>query len=323
MKKFFGKWLSLVFINVLLPFSLNLFANQSSSAFNKWWHKEITAIDLENYHIVIIVFIAIGCGLVGFFACRVLFEVKKKREKQQNSSIYKLQQEFRDIVDDIDYIQSIQLYSYRLETRGSEERICVKYLCGDCETDININAIQQEYYSIPIKLYKKYNEAAIKFNKFLSENTVGRLDDWNQYKTIAQRITEDLNKTMFNDNTVDDRKCCLYRLLRAQMSNMSITEPASILDYIFEEKYQEYELALLKHKRTGLLPSVFFDNSHFFRNISTSNKNGRVYMTCRFHDVEKHKRCILLVAFDGAIVSENKTTYDIEKDLKNAFGNVG
>lgn len=306
------KAISVVFSVILFPIITSLLAGYLSEPFRLWCKD--TLVIKKCYYIVFGIVLAVT-AVLSYFFCKGKLEHRSDVDKKQSSYFEGLERKFKEIVDDIDYLQSMQLYKYRLSTHGKEENIIINYVCGYSDISISINAIQQDYYSIPRELFRRYNEAAQKYNTWLTQQGAQAQSTAHQYKEIANKISNDLEFSLLEEQRIDEDKCSLYRLFRAQKSNLT---ESKLIDFVFDESYHDYERGLLSFKRTGLLPSIFFEDTRFFRNVSNSGKNGRIYMTCRWHS-KKGKRGILLFALDGNVVSSSKGIQEVENDIERAL----
>ena len=306
------KTISVVCTVILLPIITSLVAGYVSEPFRVWCRDTIV---IKKCCYIVLGIVLVATAILSYFFCKQKLEHKKDVEKKQSSYFEGIESKFKEIVDDIDYLQSMQLYQYRLSAHGKEENIIINYVCGYSDVNISINAIQQDYYSIPRELFRRYNEAAQKYNIWLTQQGIQAQSIFHQYKEIGNKISNDLEYTLLKEKSTDEEKCTLYRLLRAQKSNLT---ESKLIDFVLDKSYHEYERDLLSYKRTGLLPSVFFEDTRFFRNVSNSSKNGRIYMTCRWHS-KKGKRGILLFALDGNIVSFSKGIQEVENDIEHAL----
>lgn len=317
------KYVKKLCLLIFIPIVPSLLANILFEPIRNWFQNDVLLPNIHGikiYHFAMLLFLLYISGVIGY-CIRVLrhnkaLKVEKKKIKRKEG----IQLWLNRIVKDIDFIQSAQIYFYRPYCHKGNEVFQFSFYCGSADNNICINSILQDYILLPMDIYKQYKILAENYNRCIDLEVTAYQEAFDKYKKNAEPLMNSLEAELLEDESLNEIKSSKYRLLHALKSNIM----NGIQLYVLPETHREYEKRLIAYKRTGLLPSAFFQNARYLSNNSGHSKDGRVYMTCQFNQF--NTRSILLFAIDGTVLDEDMSISKIEaimkENLESAFNQV-
>ena len=308
---------------IIIPIVPSLLANILSEPIRNWFQSDVLLAGISGikiYHLAILLFLLYLSGVIGYCIRIIQHYRALKAEKKKITRKEGIQLWLNKIVKDTDFIQSAQIYYYRPNCHKGNEVFQFWFYCGSYDNNICINAILQDYYYLPMNIYKQYKAIADSFNQCMDLEATAYQEAFDKYKKNAEPLMNSLETELLEDESINEIKSSKYRLFHALKSNIM----KGIQLYVLPDTHREYEKKLIAYQRTGLLSSVFFQNARYFSNSSGHSKDGRVYMTCQFDQLNTH--CVLLFAIDGTVLDEETSISQIEekkkKSLESTFNQV-
>lgn len=238
----------------------------------------------------------------------VVFLYRLIREKKRISSQRVPDQEFmnklRSIIEDYDYVESIQIYQYK-NKQEKDFKIKLNFLSGLADEDIEINSVMQAYFKIPFKIYKTLKSFCNLYDNYTAETSEeARTALEVRFKDIGYRLVQTF-LTRLNSiqkiSEITEYDFVYYRLLRIVFQ---IINGNGLARYIVDQDIENY---LLRGKKTGLIGSVILNSPQAFKNETSYNKKNRIYFTYKVKNYKQMKRLIVLISVrEGQLDKSNK-----------------
>lgn len=201
----------------------------------------------------------------------------------------------KKLTDKKSFIHSAQVYTYSKNINTHETTIKISYVNGYAYEDIDINAMIQNYYTIPNDIYFFINNILEKTKKLDLIESKKNLSELNiNFQTeeaiknelenqidqfINQYVPSIVSKSKSDLNDLDSILLSMLELLyeiNLKISNESNKNEVYSIN-IFDDEYDN--LVLRSIKRTGILVGILKVNEHVFMNSGYSRKKGRIYIT--------------------------------------------
>lgn len=175
-----------------------------------------------------------------------------------------LQGTIKSFVNDQPYIQAVQVYSYNINHIGRQTRIKLKYNTGYIEEGVDLNAMDQAYYSLDKKMFIDFQKASELLNREANASPDLMLSFIERHANKLSAIT-----------TPTDNDAVNYALTSLGLD---------LIETRYDIRLHEHYLnsiqinALEEQKRTGILRAILLKNDFIiFKNRAIGLKQGRMY----------------------------------------------
>ena len=231
-------------------------------------------------------------GIATLIICVVVYVVKLLRRNNisvVSDELAKLNIALKKSLDNHECVDSIQAFQYYVSTEKDMSVFKLNYLTGHAKEQIEINAIMQSYFRIPISIHSSIKQISSRYDHYLQEED--RLSKEDYYKEFQEKGLQLCNtlRSELNGisavNDVNERHSDLYLVLSCLLPAISGKDILSFL------KIKDVENKLLTIKRNGVFGALIINKAYIFNNINSPTKNNRIYFTF-LHN--KRKRIILL-----------------------------
>lgn len=243
-------------------------------------------------------------------------ELSKFNKIQRFNSILKI------LVDNSPYIQTAQLYSVSQKlVKDLNIEYKINCITGYAYEGITINSMLQNYYTIPLDIYNRFEEIislSYEFDTFetnsndVLESIFDKLEEktLNLSQEIKDRIQNylDGSQNMVDGNQIAD----LFRVLLVIVNTVLPGEKkdACVINI-------EHEENVLKLKRTGILGSILLKNNYLFKHTGSSTKNGRTYFSYYFEIYGEQHIILLSIPLINNLNSDEDLVYNIFEEVIN------
>ena len=236
------------------------------------------------------------CVLI-FFVCTIVYIVQQSRMNSKvvsSDELSSLNKTLLTLVDENEYIESMQAFQHRVKNGQNRKYIKLTYLAGAANERIEINTILQTYFYFTYPIYKKIKNVSAQYNKYLSETdpelkTKNKTVFLLEGNELCNQLLDSLNSINSVDE-IEELDCDMYRVLAKLLSTISNVAIESFLNN------RDIEQALIKRKKTGILGALVINDLYIFRNRTSISKSNRIYFA--FPYITK-KDIIFLGSIDG------------------------
>lgn len=275
----------------------------------KWLSKTILVSDIIPWIAAVII----------FFVCTIVYIVqilKKNDQMVSSDQLNTLNQKLTAIVEDNEYIESMQAFQYRVKNSEGRKYIKLSYLAGTANERIEINTILQTYFYFPYSFYKKIQNISSQYGRYLSEaNPVQKEYYWNEFakaaNTLCVQIKDSLDQ-LRSVNEITELHCDMYRVLAKLLPTISNQAIESFLSM------RDIEAAIIKKKKTGILGALVINDLYIFKNQTSMTKSNRIYFTFPYNS---KKMIVFLGSIDGEYFDQVNTIKDYCKQIASLIRN--
>ena len=291
----------LYFLNTILPIIISPIIDKlvsfyfSNDKIAKLFETSITL------RIIIPVF---GSLLVLIICCLVyIFQLKKKKNRVLNDDeMSVLNNKLQNALNNYDFIDSAQVYHYCKKNDNDSNYIKLSFVTGFANERIDINSIMQTYYYIPYSLSKKLQKFSTYYDNYCNEgNPMKKAEYQNEYVKIGNDIIksniDELNKIV-SPTEIKKYQCEIYRIVLVLYTVVTGKGIESILIN------EEVENELRNKRKTGLLGSVVINNSYLFKNMKSTTKFNRFYLSFPYNE---KKGIVVLLSINGSEFDESES----------------
>lgn len=310
--------------------------------------------DLFIWTLLIYIIISFGYGAVGRRKNNIINELKAlivEKDRQLNQThkiLYNRYGEFAHFSNGIRFeeiltefvnknliIDSAQIYRLTRNKYNNDVVFTLNYEKGYCKAGFDINSIFQTNYVLKYDVYIKFRrEIWRRWRRMHDEN----LKIWEKeelYYHISQSACELVEKICDRFQKIDsigivnENDFSYYRLLSIlglilMGHDGVITFDDDIIGNIINrnnENDNRIERYLRRGKRTGVLGSILLENVFIFNHVGESRKNGRMYVSFYFEDL--NIPYIMIFSFTPKSLSErtyfNEEITTLINDFKDAL----
>lgn len=211
------------------------------------------------------------------------------------------------------YVHAAQLYKYHVHHHRGLTTIRVNYIDGYVTEHIDLNAIQQVYYSFSIEMYREFNKAR--------EELLTR----GHYHKIIQFI-QTYNHQLSVKAELDDNDAMIYAFV---LAGIELLEQEFGFQPIAETYLDSGKIKWINgRKRTGLLRAILLNHSFYsFTHTRENEKFNRQYVVS--HTMIRGETYVFILVMDADILEEegvdeifSRITADFEKVLQKVFNSM-
>lgn len=240
-----------------------------------------------------------------FFVCTIAYVVQQSWAQSKTVSsdeLSRLTATLLTVLDENEYIESMQAFQYRVKNGDGRKYIKLCYLAGAVSERIEINTVLQTYFYFTYPIYKKIRNVSARYNTYLNEmDPILRESYKTDFLKVGIELCGQLKDSLDALNSaaeVQELHCDMYRVLAKLLPTVSEVAIESFLEK------SDVEEAILKRKKTGILGALVINDLYIFRNQTSLTKGNRIYFAFPY---SPENDIVLLGSIDGEYFDELST----------------
>ena len=202
---------------------------------------------------------------------------KQKRVIDTKDQLQELNSVLDKLLNENEYIESAQAFEYKIKNDKHAKYIKLSFLTGFANERIEINTILQTYYYFSYSLYKKISHVSKLYSNIIYEkDSIRKEEAKTAFLESGMELCDQLLNTLNSLQSVDEiaeYHSEMYRVLSKILPTIS----GNAYEWLL--KNRDIELALIKHKKTGILGAIILEDIYIFRNQNSITKSDRIYFT--------------------------------------------